>query len=203
MQKRSSRIRSNMNSKFWLIVAFLMSRIGVFQAADVQCPTAENSIGGMFLRGHTFKSGKVGCPAGCYLMCEEEVMCQSYNFVIGHKVCELNNRTKEARPEDFMSDQTRFYMKRAKNRGTLQFFFLVCPSFIMQPIWMPACVAGRIFHESPLFWRYHRNWNSAKTIKESQAEFSYLGCKALNLVISFDSETKLSDTNLTASLRPA
>jgi len=107
-----------MNPKFWLSVAFLMSRIGVFQAA-VQCQTAEYSIGGMFLKGHTFKTSKAGWPAGCYFMCEEEVTCQSYNFVIGHKVCELNNRTKEARPEDFKPDQTRFYMKRAKNRVPL------------------------------------------------------------------------------------
>ena len=124
-----------MNPKFWLSVAFLMSRIGVFQTAD-QCPTAENSIGGMFLRGHTFKTIKVGWPVGCYLMCEEEVTCQSYNFVIGQNLCELNNRTKEARPEDFKLDQTRIYMKRAKNRGTLQFYFLVCLSFTMQPFSM-------------------------------------------------------------------
>ncbi|XP_020605808.1 uncharacterized protein LOC110044588 [Orbicella faveolata] len=113
-----------MNPKFWLSVAFLMSRIGVFQAA-LQCQATEYSIGGMFLKGHTFKTSKVGWPAGCYLMCEEEVTCQSYNFVIGHKVCELNNRTKEARPEDFRPDQTRFYMKRAKNRvplGSIQEF---------------------------------------------------------------------------------
>ena len=113
-----------MNPKFWLSVAFLMSRIGVFEGA-AQCQTAENSIGGMFLRGHTFKTYKVGWPAGCYLKCEEEVTCQSYNFVIGQKVCELNNRTKEARPEDFMPDQRRFYMKRTINRGTPQFSLLV------------------------------------------------------------------------------
>ena len=107
-----------MKPKFWLSVAFLMSRIGVFQAA-VQCPTVGNSIRGMFLRGHMFKTIKVGWPAGCYLMCEEEVTCQSYNFVIGHKVCELNNRTKEARPEDFKPDPSRFYMERAITRGTL------------------------------------------------------------------------------------
>ena len=83
----------------------------------------------MFLRGHTFKTTKVGRPGVCYLMCEEELTCQSYNFVIGHKICELNNRTKEARPEDFKPDRTRFYMKRARNRGTLQFFFRVCLSF--------------------------------------------------------------------------
>ena len=142
LQKKSSRVCSSMNPKFWLTVAFLMSRIGVFEAAG-QCQTAETSIGGMFLRGHTFNTSMVGCPAGCYLMCEEEVTCQSYNFVIGQKVCELNNRTKEARPEDFMPDQRRFYMKRAKNRGTLQFFFLVCISFSMQSFGMLAYVAGQ------------------------------------------------------------
>ena len=141
-----------MKPKFWLTVPFLMSQIGVFQAA-VQCQTAEYSIGGMFLRGHTFKSSTVGWPAGCYLMCEEEVTCQSYNFVIGQKVCELNSRTKEARPEDFMPDQTRFYMKRTKNRGTLQFFFPVCLCFTMQPIpdQILACVSGEILPASTLF----------------------------------------------------
>ena len=117
-----------MNPKFWLSVAFLMSRIDVFKAASQCQNAAEYSIGGMFLRGHTFKTSKVELPEHCYLMCEEEVTCQSYNFVIGHKVCELNNRTKEARPEDFRPDQTRFYMKRAKNRGTLPLSFLACSS---------------------------------------------------------------------------
>ena len=116
-----------MNLKFWLSVAFLMSRIGVFQAA-AQCQNrAEYSIAGMFLRGHTFKTCKVAMPAEhCYFKCVEEVMCQSYNFVIDQNVCELNNRTKEARPEDFLRDQTRFYMKRGKSRGTRQFFLFIC-----------------------------------------------------------------------------
>ena len=141
-----------MHLQFWLFVEFLISRIGLFEAA-IQCQTAEYSIGGMFLRGHTFKSSTVGCPAGCYLMCEKEITCQSYNFVIDHKVCELNNRTKEARPEDFMPDPTRFYMKRSKNRGTLHLFVLVCLSFTMQSFWMLACVFGGISPASTLFWR--------------------------------------------------
>ena len=127
LQKRSSRVRWNMNPKFLLSVALLMSRISVFQAT-LQCPAAEKSIGGMFLRGHTFKTTKVGWPGGCYLMCEEEVKCQSYNFVIGHELCELNNRTKEARPEAFKPDQTKFYMKRRRNRGTLQLYIFWCLS---------------------------------------------------------------------------
>jgi len=94
-----------------------MSRIGVFQAA-AHCQTKDKSIGGMFLRGHTFETCNAELPE-CFIRCDEEVTCQSFNFVIGQKVCEMNNRTKEARPEDFMSDPTRFYMKRANNRGTL------------------------------------------------------------------------------------
>ena len=108
-----------MNPPFWLSVAFLMSRISVFQAAT-QCQTAaEYSITGMVLKGHTFKTCKIEWSESCYFRCAEEVTCQSYNVVIGQNVCELNNRTKEARPEDFMPDQRRFYMKRTKNRGTL------------------------------------------------------------------------------------
>ena len=88
---------------------FLMSRIGVLNA-NSQCRVTESSIGAMYLKGHVFKM---------YFRCEEEVTCQSYNVVIGQKICELNNRTKEARPEDFMPDQRRFYMKRSRNRGII------------------------------------------------------------------------------------
>ena len=101
LQQRHCRTQSNMDPKFWLSVAFLMSRIGIFEAAG-QCHQGESSIWQKYLRGHTFKTYKVGCPAECFLKCDEELTCQSYNFHIGQKVCELNNRTKEARPEDFM-----------------------------------------------------------------------------------------------------
>ena len=116
-----------MKPKFWLSVAFLMSRMGVFQAA-AQCQTMGKSIGGMFLRGHTFKTCNVELPE-CFIRCDEEVTCQSFNFVIGQKVCEMNNRTKEARPEDYMSDPTRFYMKRANNRGALPLSLFVFFTF--------------------------------------------------------------------------
>ncbi len=114
-----------MSPKFWLLVAFLISRIGIFEAAS-QCHQGEYSIGQMYLRGHTFKTYKVGWPHECHLRCDEEVTCQSFNFQIVENVCELNSRTKEARPEDFMLDPTRYYMKRAFNRGTLIFLLIVC-----------------------------------------------------------------------------
>ena len=106
-----------MTPKFSLIIMFLMSQIGILNASS-QCQAGEHSIGGMFLRGHTFMTYRVGLPEMCYFRCEEEVTCQSYNFVIAQTICELNNRTKEATPEDFMPDQMRYYMKRSHNRGT-------------------------------------------------------------------------------------
>ena len=115
-----------MNPKLWLSVAFLMSRIDAFQVVAQCQPSAEYSIRGMFLSGHTFKTYKIEWYESCYFRCVEEVTCQSYNFVIGQNVCELNNRTKEARPEDFSPDPTRFYMKRAFNRGTTQFPLVDC-----------------------------------------------------------------------------
>ena len=107
-----------MNPKFWLATMFVMFRIGVLNA-NSQCRVTESSIGGMYLKGHVFKTYRDQLPRECYLRCEEEVRCQSFNVVIGQNICELNNRTKEARPEDFMPDQRRFYVKRFRSRGTL------------------------------------------------------------------------------------
>ncbi|XP_027043631.1 protein kinase C-binding protein NELL2-like, partial [Pocillopora damicornis] len=42
--------------------------------------------------------------------------CQSYNIVILNSKCELNSRTKEARPEDFVKDKDRYYMARNSKR---------------------------------------------------------------------------------------
>ena len=106
-----------MKTRLWLSVAVLiLGGICTCKATD-QCRPVEYSVGGMFLRGHTFKTAEVGSPEECYFKCEEEVTCQSYNFIINEKVCELNNRTKEARLEDFIPDWNRFYIKRLTNRG--------------------------------------------------------------------------------------
>jgi len=95
-----------------------MSQIGLTEAAG-QCRPSVYSEYGMYLRGHTFKTVQAGFPGECSLRCEQDVRCQSFNVIIGSIVCELNSRTKEARPEDFVPHQYRFYMKRTKNRVPL------------------------------------------------------------------------------------
>ena len=36
-------------------------------------------------------------------------------------ICELNNRTKEARPEDFVTNKDRYYMAKGPKRGDRKF----------------------------------------------------------------------------------
>ena len=96
----------------------------IHEVTGQQCSPSEQkrevSIFGMMLQGHIFKK-ITGATLGniCLQECYRDVRCQSFNFVIYQDMCELNNRTKEARPEDFMQDPTRLYMIRANNKGTL------------------------------------------------------------------------------------
>ena len=108
---------NRMNPRVWLLIVFLMSRIGFSKAAG-QCRPSESSVYGMFLKGHTFKTIQARIPAACQMKCNEEARCQSFNVILGANICELNSRTKEARPEDMVRDLDRIYMKRAYNRGT-------------------------------------------------------------------------------------
>ena len=77
----------------------------------------EQSINGMALQGLVFKNFPVRAFHECDISCERELTCQSYNYVVGENLCELNNRTKEARPEHFRSDPARVYLRRLRNRG--------------------------------------------------------------------------------------
>lgn len=105
-----------MTSRLWLLAALLiLSQIRTAEATG-RCHL-ESSIGGMALKGHTFKRLPARFPHECQFRCEEEVRCQSYNYVISNRSCEMNDRTKEARPEYFVPDWIRFYMKRSANRG--------------------------------------------------------------------------------------
>ena len=78
----------------------------------------EASILGMMLEKHIFKK-ITGAFFGdvCLRDCYRDVRCQSFNYVFTQDKCELSNRTKEARPEDFIPNSERYYFRRDKNRG--------------------------------------------------------------------------------------
>ena len=76
------------------------------------------SIYQMMLQGHTYKTFNTtpGTPE-CRDICLADDRCQSFNVVMFIAICELNNRTKEARPEDFVKDEYRYYMAKGPKRG--------------------------------------------------------------------------------------
>ena len=84
------------------------------------CPSGgrpEKSILGWMLRRHVYDTLLAERPFTCVFKCREENRCQSINWVISRLMCEFNNRTKEARPEDFIPNQDRSYYRRDLQRG--------------------------------------------------------------------------------------
>ncbi|XP_020628450.1 ryncolin-2-like [Orbicella faveolata] len=98
------------------ITVLLMSQM--FYKLDAQqcIIRGEYSIRGMMLKGYTYIEEKTGIWLNCLDKCDDDIRCQSFNYVISQSICELNNRTKEARPEDFVPDSDRFYIKRFRER---------------------------------------------------------------------------------------
>ena len=73
-----------------------------------------------------FQEDRGGWSIRCLRECYTDVRCQSFNYVFTQDICELSNRTKEARPEDYVPNPERFYFKRDYKRG-LYIFFVFFP----------------------------------------------------------------------------
>ena len=85
-------------------------------AENRQCKRLR-SIYGSLLKGHVFQEHNAANILACSLLCHSNIRCQSVNYVMSRQLCELNNRTKESRPEDFVQDPARVYMTRPSERG--------------------------------------------------------------------------------------
>ena len=97
-------------------ILHLLASFTALAMAGAQCRT-EISIPGMALDGFIFKIMSATAPHQCEVHCRREITCQSYNYVVGKRICELNNRTKEARPLNFRPDPQRFYKRCSVDRG--------------------------------------------------------------------------------------
>lgn len=102
----------------FVITLLLMVSVMFNNIFSQQCGIDTYSVFEMMLRGHTFKTLKARpLSLDCREACFSDVRCQSYNYVMFKDICELNNRTKEARPEDFVKNSDRYYITRAPKRG--------------------------------------------------------------------------------------
>ena len=112
-------IQLKQRSMWWLfghLRFVLFASIMEFVTANDQCRTEVN-IQGMALEKHVFKRWSLAASHLCDVTCGQEIACQSYNYHRKYQICELNNRTKEARPENFLSAPTWFYIRRLNGRG--------------------------------------------------------------------------------------
>ena len=98
------------------MLLFLASSYKFHGKTADRCP-AEQPIYGKALKGYTFKTLVTSSLLECLVDCHYEDRCQSYNYVVKTNICEMNNRTKEVKPDQFVSDPHRFYMKRGAHRS--------------------------------------------------------------------------------------
>ena len=100
---------------FRLSVLFVLGQM-LYRAVTQQCGS-EVSIFGWKLQGHVYHTVMAELGDVCVSACQKDNRCQSFNFVISVGMCEFSDRTKEARPEDFIPDPERYYFRRAINKG--------------------------------------------------------------------------------------
>ena len=143
----------NASEFFFRLCLFALSQMCHVVAAG-QCP-AQEPIYWKALKGYTFKTLLGSSPFGCLYHCHYEVRCQSYNFVLEDKICEMNNRTKEAKPKQFVSDPDRFYMKRGKHRGKIYLTLTlnICIAFMYS---RSQGKSREFLNEEKLPWRRRR-----------------------------------------------
>ncbi|XP_068705238.1 uromodulin-like isoform X1 [Montipora foliosa] len=87
--------------------------------ADAQQCQSVHSTYGMMLRGHVFEKRTAANMLTCGQLCNADIRCQSINYVMSLHLCELNNRTKEARPNDYVQHSDRIYVTRPSERVPL------------------------------------------------------------------------------------
>ena len=110
-------MKYHISLRFLSVATFLclVSRIQHSDAAG-QCKS-QVSIFMKALTRHTIDMFKVNRPDVCIKRCMNEPKCQSINYVMEEGICELNNRSKEMRPEDYVTDPARIYMTVPFNKG--------------------------------------------------------------------------------------
>ena len=103
-----------------LLALYLVSSIDQTSSSSVAdtdaCEGFKPIYGGALLH-HVYQTLKLPGSIYCLRACDDDIRCQSINHVVHGEICELNNRTKEARPEDFTTDVTKVYMKKFRKRG--------------------------------------------------------------------------------------
>ena len=82
------------------------------------------SQSGYALIHHAYKSFFTRRLASCYMSCNTQPTCQSLNYNLADKTCELNNDTKYYRPKYFVKKPAFVYAENPDS-GRLQYSFFL------------------------------------------------------------------------------
>lgn len=96
-------------SKFFFIALVVLLDQMFSDVATSQCES-QYSIYGKMLKGHVFKTIRTSMSLECLNACNEDPRCQSFNYVMLQNICELNNFTKEAGHQYFVTSTDRYYI---------------------------------------------------------------------------------------------
>ena len=100
-----------------LFLAFSINQALSNGVQDIEgCESFQYNYGGALLH-HVYQTIKVPGSIYCLRSCDDHIRCQSINHEVHGEICELNNRTKEARPDAFTTDDTKVYMKKFRKRS--------------------------------------------------------------------------------------
>ena len=86
------------------------------------------SESGYALVDHAYKSFFTRRLASCYMSCNTQPTCQSLNYNLADKTCELNNDTKYFRPKYFVKKPAFVYAENPDS-GRLRHSFFLSPKY--------------------------------------------------------------------------
>ena len=75
------------------------------------------------LVGHVMSTSTVAGELECHQKCLRNISCKSFNVHpgadIAKRLCELNNKTRRIKPDDFIKKKGSFYYGQVKVRSTV------------------------------------------------------------------------------------
>ena len=99
----------------WMVVLLtwhLLQEVHALSESPGRCGSNE-MVNGYGLIGHQYKSLTTDRFYKCYLACDKEDPCQSLTYCRQTQQCQLNNETKNSKPEDYKKIDGASYIEKA------------------------------------------------------------------------------------------
>lgn len=99
-----------------IFILQLVVAVSTCNIALKECEADNSSKLGFVLVGYAFKSLTTEDLAFCFSVCNTDPSCQSLNYNLATKSCELNSESRKSQPDNFHGDVFHVYSDNS-NRG--------------------------------------------------------------------------------------